>query len=101
MKIFLSAVDPALADIRQNIAQTFGSWDHEVITAEDLPQTLQTDRQERDARVCSADVFVAIYAQRYGEVPQGEHLSLQEVDYRKALEAGMTAVEAFAKYGIM
>nr|HQV32654.1 DUF4062 domain-containing protein [Calditrichia bacterium] len=88
MKIFLSAVDPALADIRQNIAQTFGSWDHEVITAEDLPQTLQTDRQERDARVCSADVFVAIYAQRYGEVPQGEHLSLQEVDYRKALEAG-------------
>lgn len=87
-RVFLSSTFKDLESYRKaaNVAiQRFG-W--LTVAMEDF---LSRDERPRDlclSRVRECQVYVGIFAHRYGYVPDGEVLSITELEYRCAREAG-------------
>jgi HEAT repeat protein/energy-coupling factor transporter ATP-binding protein EcfA2 len=87
-KIFVSSTYLDLRQYRQRVSETLRKMNHqdiamEYFTAEDI-KPLDKCLEE----VASCDLYVGIFAWRYGYIPLGEDKSITELEYRKAADTG-------------
>jgi len=87
-KIYVSSTYLDLKDCREKVREALRSVGHE-----DVAMEYYTAGEERPVDKCLADVaacdvYVGIFALRYGSVPEGHERSITEREYRKAMELG-------------
>lgn len=89
MKVFISSTSVDLAPHRQLVAQVVERLGQQSVWMEAFgarsndPQTVCFDE------IAEADIFVGIYAHRYGHVPEGSAKSITEQEFELALERGI------------
>jgi hypothetical protein len=91
-KVYLSSTYTDLVEYREAAYRTLRKMRHDVIAMEDYVAT-----DERPLRKCledvgGCDIYVGLFAWRYGYVPEQDNpdkRSVTELEYRKAGEAGI------------
>ena len=91
-RIYVSSTSNDLEDYRKTVSQALRRLGHEDVAMEYYvaEDTRPVDRSLSD--VASCDVYVGIFAYRYGHVPKEnnpEGRSITELEYRKAQEVGI------------
>ncbi len=92
-KIYISSTYNDLKEYREAVYRTLRKMRHDVIAMEDYVATDQRpiDKCLNDVEGC--ELYVGIFAWRYGYVPQKDNPeghSITELEYRKAEETGIT-----------
>jgi hypothetical protein len=101
-RIYISSTFSDLQDYRSVVYRTLRQMQHDVIAMEDY---VATDARPVDrclADVVSCDLYVGIFAFRYGYVPaidNAEGRSITELEYRKAGDAGVPRLVFLVKDG--
>ena len=88
-RIYISSTYSDLVEHRQQVYDILRKMRYDVIAMEDY---LATDRRPLDkclADVASCDVYVGIFAWRYGYIPPSQERSITELEYRQAGESGL------------
>jgi hypothetical protein len=88
-KIYISSTYSDLVEHRQQVYDVLRKLRYDVIAMEDY---VATDKRPLDkclADVVSCDVYVGIFAWRYGYIPPGQERSITELEYRQAGESGL------------
>jgi hypothetical protein len=89
-RVFLSSTFRDLADYRRTVQGAIRQ-----LGAVDVSMEQFGARDERPSDECvrlvrqESDLFVGIYAHRYGYVPDGADISISEIEYRAASEASL------------
>lgn len=86
MKVFISSTYQDLVDYRSKTAEAVERLGQQRIRMEVFGA-----RPERATEVCrdeieESDIFLGIYAHRYGHIPTGDDLSITEMEYHYAVE---------------
>ncbi len=92
-RIYVSSTYADLKDYRETVYRTLRQMGHDVIAMEDYVATDQRPVVKCLADVAGCDLYLGLFAWRYGYVPPPEHgnpgqRSITELEYRKALETG-------------
>ncbi|TEU13973.1 MAG: DUF4062 domain-containing protein [Anaerolineales bacterium] len=88
-KIYISSTYNDLIEHRQQVYGILRKMRYDVMAMEDY---VATDKRPLDkclADVASCDVYVGIFAWRYGYVPPGQERSITELEYRQAGQSGL------------
>ena len=87
-RIYLSSSFRDLKPERTAVTAALRLAGHEIIAMEDYPSSAEcpTDRCRADAR--GSDLYLGLFARRYGYVPASESISITEIEYRSALATG-------------
>jgi tetratricopeptide (TPR) repeat protein len=88
-KIYVSSTYSDLVEQRQQVYDVLRKMRYDVIAMEDY---VATDRRPLDkclADVASCDLYVGIFAWRYGYIPPGQEQSITELEYRQAGQSGL------------
>jgi len=89
-RVFLSSTFSDLSDYRKTVQEAIRQFG-----AIDVSMEHFGARDERPADECvrlvkkESDLFVGIYAHRYGYIPDGSDISVSELEYRAASEASL------------
>jgi HAD superfamily phosphoserine phosphatase-like hydrolase len=89
-RIFVSSTSVDLGKYRQAVREAITE-----LGAEDIAMETFGARDERPKEAClqmirqETDIFVGIYAHRYGFIPNGDQVSITEAEYEAASEAGI------------
>jgi hypothetical protein len=89
-RIFLSSTFVDLADYRNTVQTAIRQ-----LGAVDVSMEHFGARDERPAEECirivreQSDIFVGIYAHRYGYIPDSSEISISEMEYKAASESGL------------
>lgn len=89
-RVFLSSTYTDLVDHRKTVRAAIRQLGALDVSMEDFGA-----REERPAEECirlvrqESDIFVGVYAHRYGYVPDGGGLSISEMEYKAASEASL------------
>ena len=91
-RFYLSSSYRDLKPERATVAAALRAKGHAVTAMEGYPFSAEcpVERCRSDAR--EADVLVGLFARRYGYVPPGESISITEIEYRSAVDAGTPIV---------
>jgi hypothetical protein len=90
-KIYISSTYGDLKEYREAVYHTLRQMRHDVIAMEDYVATDQRPLEKCLTDVAECDVYIGIFAWRYGHVPSKENptgKSITELEYRKAGEEG-------------
>jgi tetratricopeptide (TPR) repeat protein len=88
LRVYISSTYQDLVEFRRTVDLTLRQLRYDVtametyVAADERP----ADRCIEDARAC--DVYVGIFARRYGFIPPGYDQSITELEYRAATDAG-------------
>ena len=88
-KIYISSTYSDLVEHREQVYDILRKMRYDVVAMEDY---VATDRRPLDkclADVTSCDIYVGIFAWRYGYVPPGQERAITELEYRQAGESGL------------
>lgn len=88
VRIYVSSTFKDLEECREKVRVTLKQMSHEDIAME---YYVAEDRKPVDKcleDVVSCDLYIGIFAWRYGFVPKGYDKSITELEYRKAVETG-------------
>jgi len=88
-KIYISSTYSDLVEHRQQVYDILRKMRYDVMAMEDY---VATDKRPLDkclADVASCDVYVGVFAWRYGYVPPGQERSITELEYRQAGQSGL------------
>jgi tetratricopeptide (TPR) repeat protein len=93
-KIYISSTYEDLKDYREAVYRALRRDRHDVIAMEDYVARDQRPLQKCLEDVASCDIYVGIFAWRYGFIPDDkkdnpDNLSITELEYRKAKEIGI------------
>ena len=94
-KIYISSTYNDLEEYREAVYHTLRQLRHDVIAMEDYVASDQRPLAKCLADVVECDVYIGIFAWRYGYIPpkdNPEGKSITELEYRKATEAGKTSL---------
>ncbi len=89
-KVFVSSTSVDLAPYRQAVREVIQD-----LGAEDIAMEKFGARDERPKQACldmiqeEADIFIGIYAHRYGFIPDGDSISITEAEYHAASQANL------------
>lgn len=89
-RVFVSSTSIDLMKYRQAVREAINE-----LGAEDIAMETFGARDERPKEACLAmirqdtDIFVGLYAHRYGFIPNGDQISITEAEYEAASEAGI------------
>src|SRR5437588_6186157 len=89
--IYLSSTYGDLIEHRNLVYRALRRMHHHVIAMEDYVATDQRPLDKCLADVADSDLYIGIFAWRYGYIPLEEnpdHKSITELEYRKAIENG-------------
>lgn len=84
VKVFLSSTSKDLGEFRAAAADAIVRRGMTPIMMEHFPAVSRDAVEECKAKVEEADVFIGIYADRYGYRPRGQHQSITELEYHWA-----------------
>ena len=87
-RIYVSSTFKDLEECREKIRIALKRMSHEDITMEYYVAENKKPLDRCLEDVASCDLYVGIFAWRYGFVPSGYDKSITELEYRKAVEAG-------------
>src|SRR6185312_12791539 len=93
VKIYLSSTYSDLRTYREAVYHTLRQMRHDVIAMEDYVATDQRPVDKCLADVAASDLYVGLFAWRYGYIPYEENpeqKSVTELEYRKAFAEGKT-----------
>lgn len=88
-KIFLSSTRNDLAEFRDAVAEAIIQHEMHPIMMERFPAASRDAVDVCEAQVGEADLFIGIYADRYGYCPNDDDKSITEMEYRWAEERGV------------
>ena len=88
-KIYISSTYSDLVEYRQQVYDILRKMRYDVIAMEDYVATDARPPDKCLADVASCDVYVGIFAWRYGYVPPGQERSITELEYRQAGQSGL------------
>lgn len=88
VKIYLSSTYSDLVDYREAAYKTLRQMRHDVIAMEDYVATDQRPLEKCVADVAECDVYVGIFAWRYGYNPPGQEKSITELELKEATRLG-------------
>jgi Domain of unknown function (DUF4062)/AAA ATPase domain len=94
-KIYLSSTYTDLIACREAVYHVLRQMKHDVIAMEDYVATDQRPTEKCLADVAASDLYIGIFAWRYGYIPPEmtpQHKSITELEYRKALETGKSCL---------
>jgi len=87
MKVFVSSTYEDLKDFREAVKNAVIAKQHLPIMMETLiPEGENPPKEECLQSVDECDIFIGIYAYRYGFIPEGDKISITEQEYNKAEE---------------
>ncbi len=83
-KIYLSSTWSDLSEVRENVYKTLRKGGFDVIAMEDYvaADNRPADKCLEDVRGC--DLYIGLFAWRYGYIPSGDNKSITEMEYREA-----------------
>ena len=85
-KIFLSSTSIDLTEHRMAAAEACRRMGYDVISMEEWPALDAKPESACLSKVDLADIYVGIYAFRYGWIPNGKDVSITELEYERAVE---------------
>jgi tetratricopeptide (TPR) repeat protein len=88
-RIYVSSTYSDLVEHRQQVYDILRKMRYDVVAMEDYVATDQRPLDKCLADVASCDVYVGIFAWRYGYVPPGQERSITELEYRQAGQSGL------------
>jgi hypothetical protein len=88
-KIYISSTYSDLVEHRQQVYDILRKRRYDVIAMEDYVATDTRPLDKCLADVASSDIYIGIFAWRYGYVPLGEVKSITELEYRQAGQSGL------------
>jgi tetratricopeptide (TPR) repeat protein len=86
MKIYLSSTKGDLEPYRDAVLKAIRRLEHEGLAMEDYTSASQAPLDKCLEDVMKCDLYVGIFAHRYGFIPPGQKKSITELEYRKAKE---------------
>ena len=92
MKVFISATREDVKAYRSAVEAVLQQQDHQPLMRETAPPGSNNAKRGNMKLIQQADVFIGIYAHRYGEMPKGEAQSLLEQEYRHAVKLGKSLI---------
>ena len=88
-KIYISSTYSDLIEYRQAVYDILRKMRYEVMAMEDYVATDERPLDKCIADVASCQIYVGIFAWRYGFIPPGYQHSITELEYRQASESGI------------
>lgn len=91
VKVYLSSTYSDLADYRESVYDSLRKIRHDVVSMEDYAAGDQRPLDKCLQDVAESDVYVGLFAWRYGYVPKHGNAagkSITELEFRKAVEMG-------------
>jgi hypothetical protein len=88
-RVYISSTYSDLVEYRQQVYDILRKMRYDVIAMEDY---VATDKRPLDkclADVASCNIYVGIFAWRYGYIPPGKERSITELEYRQAGQSGL------------
>src|SRR5665647_1539531 len=86
--IYVSSTFKDLKECREKVRLSLRQMGHEDIAMEYYVAGDERPLGKCQKDVVSCDLYIGIFAWRYGYVPEGQDKSITELEYRKAVEAG-------------
>ncbi len=86
MRIYVSSTSEDLREYRRAVVEQLGRLGHQVISMEGYTADAHGPVEKCLADVASAEVYVGLFAFRYGSVPSGHDRSVTEMEFREASE---------------
>ena len=86
-RIYVSSSYTDLKVHRQSVYKVLRQMGHDVIAMEDYSATEKRLTDKCLSDVSAADVYVGIFAWRYGYIPNGEARSISELEFRVAVKS--------------
>ena len=83
-RVFVSSTSLDLGDLRKQVVKFLGILPAELVAMEDFGSDESRPKELCLAKVAQCNVFVGIYAQRYGHIDAATGLSITELEYRHA-----------------
>lgn len=87
-KVYLSSTFTDLSEHRQGVYRVLRQLGHDVISMEDYTASGRAPKEKCLADVRECDLYIGIFAWRYGYVPPDESKSITELEYRESVDAG-------------
>ena len=87
-RIYVSSTFSDLKEYREQVRTALRSMDHEDIAMEYYSATDERPIDKCLSDVESCELYIGVFAWRYGFIPPGSELSITELEYRKAVECG-------------
>ena len=91
-KVYISSTYNDLKEYREQVYQALRELRYDVIAMEDYVATDERPLDKCLADVAGCDVYVGIFAWRYGYIPPGQERSITELEYRQAGEVGLERI---------
>jgi formylglycine-generating enzyme required for sulfatase activity len=91
-KIYISSTYQDLIAFREAVYRALRRMRHDVIAMEDYVATDQRPLDKCLADVADCDVYVGIFAWRYGYIPPGQKKSITELEFRQAVKEKKTCL---------
>ena len=91
-RVFVSSTFKDLEECRKKVSLVLRQMGHEDVAMEYF---VAEDKRSLDKcldAVASSDLYVGIFAWRYGYIPDGYDRSMTELEYRKAVECGKSCL---------
>ena len=88
-KIYISSTYSDLVEHRQQVYDILRKMRYDVLAMEDYVATDERPLDKCLADVASCDIYIGIFAWRYGYIPPGQEQSITELEYRQAGESGL------------
>jgi hypothetical protein len=83
-RIYISSTYSDLIDAREAVYRALRKMRHDVIAMEDYVSADQRPLDKCLADVAACDVYIGIFAWRYGYVPPNQECSITELEFRQA-----------------
>ena len=87
-RIYISSTYQDLKAFREAVYRALRRMRHDVMAMEDYVATDQRPLDKCLADVADCDVYVGIFAWRYGYIPPGQKKSITELEFRQAVTGG-------------
>ena len=88
-KIYISSTYEDLKDHRKAVYETLRQWRHDVIAMEDYVACDQRPLDKCLEDVSQCNVYIGLFAWRYGFIPDGQSKSITQLEYECAVKSGM------------
>jgi tetratricopeptide (TPR) repeat protein len=88
-KIYISSTYSDLVEHRERVYDVLRKMRYDVMAMEDYVATDERPLDKCLADVASCDLYVGIFAWRYGYIPPGQERSITELEYQQAGESGL------------
>ncbi len=98
VRVFLSSTSSDLESYRMEVRDAVLRMGHHPVCMDDFVADSRSPLTKCVEAVRGCDVYVGIFAWRYGFVPEGQQLSMTEMEYLAANEAGLPVL-AFLRDG--